>query len=111
VSLPLAALVRVVQAQTCHIAAIREMREVEAMLQIRQAVEVSQGSEFFEPQRLLAVEALAAAAKSGVAQVALAPSWRPELESFLAPDVLGQADVSLYGSPQKSSLRVDGIDP
>jgi hypothetical protein len=111
VSLPLAAIVRVVQAQTCHIAAIREMREVEAMLQIRQAVEVSQGSEFFEPQRLLAVEALAAAAKSGVAQVALAPSWRPELENFLAPDVLDQADVSLYGTPQKSSLRVDGIDP
>jgi hypothetical protein len=91
------------------------MREVEAMLQIRQAVEVSQGSEFFEPQRLLAVEALAAAARSGVAQVALAPSWRPALEDFLSaaarPDDLGQADVSRYDSPQKSSLRVDGIDP
>lgn len=118
VSLPLAALVRVLQAQACptgHTGPIREMREVEAMLQIRQAVEVSQGSEFFEPQRLLAVEALAAAARSGVAQVALAPSWRGELENFLGaaalPDALGQADVSLYDSPQKSSLRVDGIDP
>lgn len=108
VSLPLAALVRVVQAQESK---VTPLREVEAMLQIRQAVEVSQGSEQFEPRRLVAVEALAAAAKSGVAQIALTPSWRPQLESFLAgPDVLGQGDVSLFEA-QKSGVRVDGMDP
>lgn len=80
VSLPLAALLKVVQAQEPSISALRE---VEAMLHIRQAVEVSRGSEQLEPQRLQVVEALAAAAKSGVAQVALERSWRPELERFL----------------------------
>lgn len=108
VSLPLAAVLRVLQARSSRIV---PMREVEAMLQIRQAVEVSQGSEFFEPRRLLAVEALAAAAKSGVAHVALAPSWRGELERFLggSPDVLGPTDISLF-QPQKSDARVDGME-
>jgi hypothetical protein len=117
VSLPLAALVRIVQAQAPQVSQapqlskVTPLREVEAMLQIRQAVEVSQGSEQLEPRRLAAVEALAAAAKSGVAQVALAPSWRPELESFLAgPDILAQNDVSLFEA-QKSGGRVDGMDP
>lgn len=108
VSLPLAGLVRIVQAQTPRIA---PMRDVEAMLQIRQAVEVSRGSEFFEARRLLAVEALAAAAKSGVAQVALAASWRAELEQFLGgTDTLGHADVTRCES-QKPDVRVDGMDP
>ena len=38
------------------------VREIEALLHIRQAVEVGVGSEFFEPQRLSAVAALAALA-------------------------------------------------
>jgi hypothetical protein len=88
VALPLVALLRVVQAAAPKVAPIRE---VEALMQIRQAVEVGAGSDFFEPQRLQAVAALAAAAKSGVAHVALAPIWRQHLESFLAAEQRAQS--------------------
>ena len=98
VSLPLAALVRIVKAQTPRsMSRITPLRDVEAMLQIRQAVEVSQGSEQLEPRRLQAVEALAAAAKSGVAEVALGLPWRAQLEQFLLAE--------------KSEARVDGMEP
>jgi hypothetical protein len=105
VALPLVALLRVMQAKASTIA---PLREVEALLQIRQAVEVGAGSEFFEPRRLLAVGALAAAAKSGVAHIALSPSWRAQLEAFLATAPVGQD--SPEGGPvhrQKSGARVD----
>lgn len=81
VALPLAALLRVVKASEPEVTPVRE---VESLMQIRQAVEVGAGSEYFEPQRLGAVAALAAAAKSGVARVALETSWRAQLEGFLA---------------------------
>ena len=108
VSMPLAALVRVLQASAPSIA---PLRGIEAMLQIRQAAEVSRGSEHMEPQRLRMVEALASAAKSGVAKVALTPSWRPQLEALLSgmisPDVSAPVDVSPDDHLQKSSIRVD----
>jgi hypothetical protein len=81
VALPLAALLRVIKAAE---PAVAPMREVEALMHIRQAVEVGAGSEFFEAERLRAVAALAAAAKSGVARVALSSSWRAHLDGFLA---------------------------
>lgn len=80
VALPLAALFRVVKGTVSQVSPVRE---VEALMQIREAVEVGAGSEFFEPERLRAVAALASAARSGVVHVALASSWRPQLEMFL----------------------------
>jgi hypothetical protein len=99
VTLPLAALLRVIQASEPKVAAVRE---IEALLHIRQAVEVGVGSEFFEAQRLCAVAALAAAAKSGVAHVSLTPSWRTHLDAFLGADSASRACA------QNSSARVDG---
>lgn len=82
VCLPLVALLRVRQAQA-HQVNVAPVREVEALMQIRQAVEVSRGSEFFEAERLTAVAALAAAAKSGVAHVALSQPWSASLDAFV----------------------------
>jgi hypothetical protein len=79
---PLAALLRVRQAHDRE-ASVVPVREVEALMQIREAVEVSAGSEFFEVERLTAVAALAAAAKSGVAHVALSRPWVAHLDAFL----------------------------
>jgi hypothetical protein len=93
VALPLAALFRVVKANAPEVSSVRE---VEALMQIREAVEVGAGSEFFEPERLRAVAALASAAKSGVARVALATSWRPQLESFL-----------MQAQPRNAGARLD----
>jgi hypothetical protein len=106
VSLPLAALLRVRQGAVSKVAPVRE---VEALLQIRQAVEVSAGSEFFEPQRLDAVAALASAAKSGVAMIALSPSWRAQLDAFMAAEV---PKASAFGSSgHQSGAGVDGAKP
>ena len=96
VALPLAALFRVVKGTVPEVSPVRE---VQALMQIREAVEVGSGSEFFEPERLRAVAALASAAKSGVARVALATSWRPQLEMFLT-----------QAQPQNASARVDEVE-
>jgi hypothetical protein len=79
-ALPLAAALFVVQASKPE---VTPMREVQALLRIRQAVEVGIGSEFFEAERLAAVARVAHAVPSGVARVALSPTWRPELDAFL----------------------------
>jgi hypothetical protein len=114
VSLPLVALLRVQQASERE-SSVAPVREVQALMQIRQAIDVSAGSEFFEPQRLTAVGALASAAKSGVAQVALSAGWRAQLLSFLAavPEVPERLTGGSSGAsqPQKSALAVDGTGP
>ncbi|MET0388613.1 MAG: hypothetical protein ABW321_21760 [Polyangiales bacterium] len=82
VMLPLGALVRIVQASEPR---LRPLHMSEAMLYVREAIEVGVDSGFFEPQRLAAVGCLAVAAKSGIADVVLGRSWRGELDGFLRP--------------------------
>lgn len=92
VALPLAASLFVVQAPESVVVA---SREVEAMLHLRQAVEVGIGTAFLEPQRLAAIAALASASLSGVARVALAGGWRSQLEAFLAQPVASASGASV----------------
>jgi hypothetical protein len=80
VALPLSAMLRIKQAQASRVCALRS---AEAVLFVREAIEVSVNSDQFESQRLAAASELALAAASGVAYVALAQPWRAELEDFL----------------------------
>lgn len=80
VALPLAAMLRIKQAQEPRVSALRS---AEAVLFVREAIEVSVNSDQFEAQRLAAASELALAAVSGMAHVALARSWRAHLEDFL----------------------------
>jgi hypothetical protein len=80
VSLPLAALLRVVQARVPR---LTRLRGAEATLVVREAVEVGVGSGFFEDARLAAVCGLALAANSGRAELVLGQNWRAALAEFL----------------------------
>jgi hypothetical protein len=80
VALPLSALLRVQQAER---SAVRPLRSAEAVLYVREGMEVAVHSGAFEAQRLQTASQLALAAVSGVAHVALGQSWRAELEQFL----------------------------
>lgn len=81
--LPLAAMLRVVQATE---PAVTVARPVEAMLFVRQGVEVGLDSGPFEAQRLATVGRVVSSAHCGVANVALSHRWRPQLEEFLLAD-------------------------
>jgi hypothetical protein len=81
VALPLSAMLRIKQAQVPRVSALRS---AEAVLFVREAIEVSVNSEHHEAQRLAAASELAMTAASGMAHVALAQSWRADLEGFLA---------------------------
>jgi hypothetical protein len=80
VALPLAAMFRIKQAPEPRVSALRS---AEAVLFVREAIEVSVNSDQFEAQRLAAASELALAAVSGIAHVALAQSWRAHLDGFL----------------------------
>jgi hypothetical protein len=80
--------------------AVVPMREVEALMRLRQAVETAVGSEFFEADRLAAVARLASETPSAIAHVALAQSFRAQLDVFLSEhrlpwDNARSADVSV----------------
>jgi len=81
IALPLLALLRVQRAER---PAVRALRDAEAVLYVREGMEVGINSGGFEAQRLAAASQLALAAVSGVAQVALGQSWRAELDQFLS---------------------------
>lgn len=78
--LPLAALLRVVQAKR---AAILPLTAAQTALYVREAIETAVDEGAFELERLDAVSTLAQAARGGSAHVSLDGSWRPALEQFL----------------------------
>lgn len=80
VALPLSALLRVQQAER---SAVQALHGAQAVLYVREGMEVAVNSGAFEAQRLQTASQLALAAVSGVAHVALGQSWRAELEQFL----------------------------
>lgn len=88
--LPLGALLRVMRA--AH-STVRPMPSGRAVLYIREAIEAGVDGGSHELARLEAASALASAAVSGIAEIALSEPWLPALERFLRVGTLPGASA------------------